>query len=118
MVFKSVFTVCLDYLTIVESGILKPPTITVLPFISSFSAAKFLLYIFWFSNVEHINIYHCYVLLICKLLYRYIMIFLVCFYRFYFKAYFVALIIIMLASFFLSIRLNCLFPFLHSHSVL
>ena len=58
----SLLILCLDHLSIVESEILKSPTIIVLLFISPLTFG-FLLYVFRYFNVRHINIYNCYIFL-------------------------------------------------------
>lgn len=72
VLIKSTVILCLDDLAIVESRILKSPTIIVLLFISF--SAQLLLYVFRYSNVGHIDIYNCFSFLIYWSLDHYIMI--------------------------------------------
>ena len=67
------YCLCLDNLSIVESGLLKSPTISVLLFISPLSCVIFLLYIFRYSNVWCLDIYNCYIFCMDWLLYHYTM---------------------------------------------
>lgn len=60
----SLLTLCLDDLSIVETGVLKYPTIIVLLF-TSFSSVRCCFICLGYTNVRYRDIYNCYILVMC-----------------------------------------------------